>query len=183
MNGDWYPWDGPHNGGEIAGAENYLKAWKYIYRLAKQIGPEKIKLVWCPNNISQPETPWNQMEKYFPGDEYIDWIGLDGYNWGYSRTQSFADIFGPAYRLLTRLSRKPLMIGEFACAEDAAAGEQSKAAWLNAAFTSLESDFPAIKLFNWFNINKERDWRVESSPAAIRSFRNMLQKGYFLDKI
>ena len=36
MNGDWYPWDGSHNHGEIAGGKNYLQAWKYIYHLAKK---------------------------------------------------------------------------------------------------------------------------------------------------
>ena len=60
---------------------------------------------------------------YFPGTEEVDWVGLDGYNWGTNREwsgwQSFREIFSEAYDLLTQLApEKPFMIAEVGCAEE-----------------------------------------------------------------
>lgn len=178
MNGNWYPWDGAHNGG-AAGPEKFKAAWRYIYRLKKELGAENVTLVFCLNNLSQPVASWNSIGAYYPGDEYVDWLGFDGYNWGGSEWCSFDAVFSSAYAELTALSGKPLMIGEFACAETGG----DKAAWTSDAFAKIKSAYPRVKLANWFNINKERDWRVESSPNAAAAVKNSLQDAYFLAKI
>lgn len=178
MNGNWYPWDGAHNGAG-AGPAKYKQAWVYIYNVKQAVGADNVKLVWCVNNTNMPDEPWNTITAYYPGDQYVDWLAMDGYNWGYDDWLSFASVFDGAYRALTALSNKPLMIGEFAAAEQGG----DKAAWIADAFTRLKTDYPAVKLACWFNINKERDWRVESSAAARDAFRNALQNSYFLDRI
>ncbi|MBN3033694.1 MAG: hypothetical protein JW873_06330 [Candidatus Saganbacteria bacterium] len=178
MNGNWYPWDGAHNGGAEGGAR-YKKAWKYIYNVRQAVGADNVFLVWCPNNAGLPDEPWNDFAAYYPGDRYVDWGGLDGYNWGYSSWQSFDAIFGGAYRTLTALTGKPLMIGEFASAGPGG----DKAAWITDALQKMISTYPRIKVFCWFNINKERDWRIDSSPAAAQAMKNALQSALFLAKI
>jgi len=179
MNGDWYPWDGFHNGSSETGTQNYKRAWIYIYDVREEIKAENVNLVWCPNNTSLPDEPWNIPEAYYPGDQYVDWVGIDGYNWGYSQWQSFDQVFGSAYQRLISLTSKPMMIGEFACATQ----EGDKAGWVVDAFTKIKSNYPRIKIFNWFNINKERDWRVESSPDVINAFKISLQNSYYLSTI
>ncbi len=178
MNGNWYPWDGEHNGG-AAGAEKYKNAWHYIYNVRKSTGAENVFLVWCPNNASLPGDPWNDFAVYYPGDQYVDWVGLDGYNWGYSGWQSFDEIFSGAYRQLTALTARPLMIGEFASAEQGG----DKAAWIAEALNKIDSTYTGVKLFCWFNIDKERDWRLGSSDSAEAAFRNSLQNISFLARI
>ena len=178
MNGNWYPWDGLHNG-ERTGPDKYQQAWEHIYNIRKELRAENIKFVWCPNNCSLPKADWNNIAEYYPGDQYVDWIGMDGYNWGYGDWQSFDALFQNCYRSLTALTEKPLLIGEFAAAE----GGGDKAAWITDAFAKIERQYPRIKLFCWFNINKERDWRINSCAASESAFKNALQSNYFLDRI
>ncbi len=178
MNGNWYPWDGAHNGG-AAGAAKYKAAWQYIYSVRQAVGADNVKLVWCPNNTNVPAESWNSPEAYYPGDQYVDWIGMDGYNWGYSAWQTFDQVFGAIYATLTGMTAKPLMLGELA----AATAEGSKAAWLTDAFSRIKNNYPRVKVFNWFNINKERDWRIESSADAQAAFKTALQESYFLGTI
>lgn len=179
MNGNWYPWDGLHNGG-ASGPEAYKRAWIYIYNLRRELAADNINLVWCPNHSNQPAENWNQISAYYPGDQYVDWVGMDGYNWGYTEWQSFDQIFGQIYEQLTTLTAKPLMIGEFA---SGSSETDSKAAWITDAFSNISQNYPRIKLFCWFNINKERDWRVESSADTQAAIKNALQNTYFLDRI
>lgn len=74
MNGNWFAWCG--------NPEKFKSAWKHIYKLFKREGCSNAIWVWAPNTKSFPDKEWNQMEKYYPGDEFVDWVGLDGYNWG-----------------------------------------------------------------------------------------------------
>jgi beta-mannanase len=179
MNGNWYPWDGAHNGGPT-GPDKFKKAWLYIYNVKQAVGADNVKLVWCPNNSDQPAETWNAAANYYPGDAYVDWLGMDGYNWGWERWQSFDEIFSDTYDRLTKLSARPLMIGEFASGTTA---EDGKAAWITDAFARISASYPRIKLCCWFNINKERDWRLDSSPAATAAGRAALQNEHFLGKI
>jgi len=178
MNGNWYPWDGFHNG-EKAGPDKYKRAWHYIYDVKRQIGADNVQLVWCPNHSNQPEAEWNALANYYPGDAVVDWVGLDGYNWGYSAWQDFDSIFKAPYNVLANLTGKPIMIGEFGCADQGG----SKADWITDTLAKIETNYPRLKLFCWFNINKERDWRVDSSAPAASAFKNSLQSDHFLDKI
>ncbi|OGC21279.1 hypothetical protein A2291_06245 [candidate division WOR-1 bacterium RIFOXYB2_FULL_42_35] len=178
MNGNWYPWDGFHNG-QTAGPERYKQAWIHIYNLREEIGASKVVLVWSPNADSVPSDSWNSISAYYPGDQYVDWIGVDGYNWGYYAWCSFDTVFSTVYNTLTSLTQKPLMIGEFSSSEQGG----SKAAWITDTFTKIESTYPRVKIFNWFNENKERDWRVNSSSTAETAFNTSLQDSYYLPQI
>jgi hypothetical protein len=170
MNGNWYPWAGS--------PDKYKKAWTYIYNVREAVGASNVYLVWCPNNTSQPGDAWNNIAAYYPGDQYVDWVGMDGYNWGAASWQTFDAVFGDIYSQLTALTAKPLMIGEFACAEGG-----GKAGWISDAFLKIRADYPRVKLFCWFNINKEKDWRIASSPSAEAAFKNSLQNAYYLARI
>lgn len=172
MNGNWYPWDGVHNGNE-AGPNKYIKAWRYIYNVREKLSAHNVLLVWCPNNVNVPDQPWNQIKNYFPGDEYVDWIGMDGYNWGYQCQESFDQVFKKIYEQLCAISKKDIMIGEFACGGE----EDLKLAWIVEALDKIKTQYPRVKLFCWFNINKERDWLL--GPRALETFADKIADGYF----
>ena len=68
---------------------------------------------------------------YYPGGYYVDWICIDGYNWGTNpvqpdRWKTFGEVFGLTYSTLTQISSRPIMIGETASSELGG----SKAAWI-----------------------------------------------------
>jgi mannan endo-1,4-beta-mannosidase len=166
MNGNWYPWCGHANGNS---PEDYVAAWRYIHDLFGSAGVMNVEWVWCPYVISVPER--TTFPDYFPGDEYIDWLGLDGYNWGTSRPgatwQEFPELFGEAYRTMTALSVKPVMIAEVGCTDCGG----SKADWIRNAYRHASAGFPRLRAVVWFNLDKECDWRVQSSAESLTAFQ------------
>jgi beta-mannanase len=163
MNGDWYPWSEGVNGNTPG---QYVAAWRHVHDIFAQVGATNVTWVWTPNVI-MGSTP--TLASLYPGDAYVDWIGADGYNWGttqsWSSWQTFDDVFGATLATLQRISAKPIIIGELASTEVGGA----KATWIRQFFASLASQ-PRIKAFVWFNLNKETDWRIESSASARSAF-------------
>jgi len=163
MNGTWNPWSAGVNGNS---AHEFVRAWRHVHDLFEQAGASNVIWVWSPNVVMPGSPP---LAALYPGDRYVDWIGIDGYNWGTtrarSRWQSFAQVFGPTLREVRQLTSKPLMLSEVGSAE--AGG--SKAAWITDFFRQLRRN-PDILAFAWFNYDKEADWRVDSSPASRQAF-------------
>jgi hypothetical protein len=167
MNGDWYPWGGTVNGNEPG---DFIRAWKHLRRLFLAEGAAKVRWVWCPFAISVPDIEENALEGYFPGASEVDWLALDVYNHCTqgARWEPFTRIFGAAYRRLCALAPdKPVMIAEIGCAEEGG----DKAAWIRETLKALPAKFPRVKILVWFNINKECDWRIDSSPEALAAFQ------------
>ena len=177
MNGNWYPWSGSSNGGANGGAAKYIAAYRHVHDLFVADGATNVVWVWCPLVTDVPSDGWNHWKNYYPGDAYVDWVGLDAYNWGSSSTcctwTSFADLATDLYRDYAAV--RPLMLPETSSAEVGG----SKAAWIDAMRTGLPRDFPAIKAVVWFDINKETDWRIASSPATLAAYRAMALDPYF----
>ncbi len=157
MNGNWYPWCGKVNDNS---AELYIKVWHYLYERTKKYNPDLL-FVWSPYVESVPDTLDNRMEKYFPGENFVDFIGLDGYNWGNEREwscwKSFREIFLPAYRVVKDLCDRPIIIAEVGCATKGG----NKKGWISEMFVDLENIFEVYGLI-WFDVNKEADWRFNS---------------------
>lgn len=174
MNGNWYPWDGTHNGGS-AGPGKYILAWQHVHAIFAQAGATNVKWVWSPNHNSAPGDPWNAAANYYPGDSYVDWIGLDGYNWAQGSWQTFDQVFSSAYSSFSGYG-KPIMFSEFSCAT---AETYSKADWITDAFSKIKNNYTQAKIFIWFNTNKERDWRVNSDVTALNAFKNAVNDSYF----
>lgn len=166
MNADWDTWSPGVNGNT---ARQYVAVWRKVHRMFRRAGASKVRWVWCPVVYYEGSTPF---EKVFPGDAYVDWVGLDGYNWGntqpWSSWQSAAEIFSRSYRMAGRLSKKPFMIPEIASTEHGG----NKARWINRALLDeIPSRFPRVKAVVWFDADKETDWRINSSPSALRAWR------------
>jgi beta-mannanase len=169
MNGNWYPWCGPVNGNTPG---EYLAAWHYLRSVFRHAGCDSVEWVWSPYAESVPQTTENDIERYYPGGHAVDWLALDGYNWGstraWSRWQTFEEIFDGPHRRISALDPdKPVMIAETGCAEEGG----SKGAWIGAAADSLRTMLPAVKAFVWFDIDKECDWRIASSRESLNSFK------------
>ena len=199
MNGDWYPWSGVKNGGgeldgygspDLAdGPERYVDAYRYIHDTFTKQGATNVLWVWCPNApfavMEQALGSWNHAAAYYPGDEYVDWLCFDGYNWGSSafgqqfnaQWLSFDEIFASSYAELQAINPdKPIMIGEFASTEEGG----DKAAWIMDTFEAIRHDYPQIRALIWFHIAKETDWRINSSEEALQAYRQAVADDYWL---
>jgi beta-mannanase len=166
------PWGGGR--GAFAGnsAADYVAAWRHVVSIFRAEGASNTEFVWAPN-IDDGGIPFTQ---YFPGEEWVDDVGLDGYNWGSAFAStghswlSLGDTFASSYATLTQLSAKPVMITETASAETG--GE--KAAWIRKGFLNeIPQRFPRVSAAIWFNVQKESDWRVNSSQASLEAFREV----------
>jgi len=184
MNGNWYPWDGYHNGASSAAPAKFISAWRHVHDIFSSADATNVTWVWNVNAASTPGDDWNKADNYYPGDSYVDWIAIDGYNWGTSGSgtawQDFDSVFSSIYStLIASHPGKPVMIGEMASTEDGG----DKAAWITDAFSKMRTSYTGIKCYNWFNINKETDWRVNSSGSSAASFSSAMTPSYYISDI
>ena len=166
MNDDGYSWGvGTH--GQTAA--DYVAAWRHVHDLFTASGANNVIWVWSPYVVSAPGI---DLASIFPGDAYVDWIGIDGYNSALqvSDWRSFSTIFAPAYQALTQLSARPLMIAETASTE-AGDGGVMKAAWISEMLQAAIPSMPRIRAIFWYNVSEPpRAWPIESSGAAQSAF-------------
>jgi hypothetical protein len=173
MNGFWFPWAVGVNGNTSG---DFIAAWRHIVDIFRQEGATNAMWVWCPNVTGAPQADFAPL---YPGNSYVDWVALDGYNWGqsqpgdpYKHWIELTDLFGPSYDALAALTRKPIMIAEVASTEIGG----DKAAWItHGLLTALPVRFPRIRMVIWFDENKETDWRVDSSAASLASYRAVIR--------
>jgi hypothetical protein len=167
MNGDWYPWSERVNGNEPG---DYVHAWRHVHDVFDRVGADNVEWVWSPNVSYPGSTPF---EELYPGDDYTDWVALDGYNFGTgsgdpSRRawRTFGRVFDDSIDAMIELAPdKPLLIAEVGCAEQGG----DKAAWITDMFEQLAYR-PEVTGIVWFNIEKRADWPLSTSAAAAQAF-------------
>ncbi|MHB1924111.1 MAG: glycoside hydrolase family 26 protein [Acidimicrobiales bacterium] len=163
MNGNWYGWSPGVNGQTAA---EYVAAFRHVHDVFAGVGARNVAFVWSPNVAYPGATP---MESLYPGDAYVSWVGLDGYNWGTTnghQWQTPAEVFGSSVSQLRAITRRPMLITEVA--STSVGGDKS--AWIDSFFSYLRSD-PSISGFIWFDASKETDWQIDSSPLTLAAFR------------
>lgn len=177
MNGTWYPWSEQTNGNS---AGEFVKAWKHVHDIFTSVGANNVTWVWCVN-VDFPGA--TEMSSLYPGDEYVDWLAMDGYNWGTNPQRpdgwkSFSEVFSSTYSQLGALSpSKPIMIAETSSTEYGG----SKAAWIKDMLTvQLPQNFPRVKAVLWFNWNADNmDWVIETSQTAKSAFSTSIAGSYY----
>ncbi len=168
MNGNWYPWGGTVNGNS---ARDFILAWRRVKQIFAGRGATNVKFVWCPNAESVPNTTGNAITRYYPGNAYVDYMAIDGYNFGtsssWSRWRSFSQIFGSAYTKLAALNTKPIFIAETASVSQGG----DKSAWIKEMFYSIEVRYPRTRGVVWFNSGSQYSFKVEQSAWTLQAFK------------
>ena len=158
FNGHWYPWS-PAGGTDPSA---YLAAWRRIHDIFIDEGATNVRWMWSPNVVLSDGAA---LADWYPGRDYVDLIGVDGYNWGTSRQWSHwvqprelcSDTVSRVRELADDL---PVLVSEVGCAESGG----DKPAWIT-AFVDWLTD-SEVDGFIWFEHDKETDWRIASTPAA-----------------
>jgi mannan endo-1,4-beta-mannosidase len=155
MNGYWYSWGYTHTS-PVA----FVAAWRHIATLFRAQGAQNVTWLWTINTIHKKNGvpapgPW------WPGDSYVNWVGIDGY---YTSSSSvFSSVFGPTIVYVRSLTHKPVLISETSVTP--ASSQPEKIADLFAG-TRLYG----LLGFVWFDSVDKVDWRL-STPAALAAFR------------
>jgi beta-mannanase len=168
MNGNWYPWSEGVNGNQQG---DYVPAWQHVHDVVAAAGASNVQWVWSPN---VPYWGSTDLTGLYPGAGYVDVVALDGYNWGTSQTWSSwvqpQFLFGPGIAQLRTLAPgKPILIAETASSEFGG----SKAAW-NTDLVSYLAAQPDVMGFVWFHLQKETDWRINSSDSSASALKSAL---------
>ncbi len=160
MNGDWCLYSSYHYSKDT---KLFVELWRYVHTIFSQYGVENVLWVWNPNDVSFPNFGWNHYLNYYPGDEYVDIIGLTGYNTGTYYPgevwEEFDEIYTPIYNEYNEIFEQPFMITEFG--SNSVGGDKN--AWVENMFNHLDR-YPRIKIAIWWN---GTDWDANGNPARI----------------
>jgi mannan endo-1,4-beta-mannosidase len=174
MNGGWFPWSEGVNGNKSG---EYVTAWRHVHDIFTAVGATNVSWVWCPN--IDPTNDFQNLESLYPGDKYVDWTGLDGYNWGTNPTKpdrwrSFDQLYKSTYDTIANqvAPAKPLMISEIGSTEIGG----SKATWIQDALAKIPTSYPKIRGMLWFEqYDDGMDWPIETSSSATNAFATGIQ--------
>jgi mannan endo-1,4-beta-mannosidase len=171
MNGDWYPWG---TGGSTPA--NFVAAWRKIHNTITRAGADKVIWLWNPNVVNP--RPSVRLAPYYPGDQYVDWIGLTGYyHVGAGAPRTFERLFGPTIQQVRAFTGKPFLI-----AETGAAASAEKPRQIEDLFTQVAARREVLG-FVWFNYEKagayESNWKIDSDPRSKATFVRLAQNPQF----
>jgi Glycosyl hydrolase family 26 len=170
MNGDWFQWSEGVNGNQPG---EYVAAWRHVHDIFRSVGATNVSWVWCP--FIDPRNRLASLGPLYPGDAYVDWTCLDGFNWGTNPNaanpgwRSFDWLFSSTYQLITQTiaPNKPMVLGEVASSEYGG----SKAGWINNMFSWLPSRYPKVRGLLWFEVYIDgMDWPIVTSTSATNAF-------------
>lgn len=179
MNGNWFAWMERANGNRPGEA---IAVWRHVHDIFRQAGASNVTWVWCPN--VDPDNIHQGLEQLYPGDGYVDWTCLDGYNWGthpsrQDRWRSFVELYGSTYdRIVGDIApTKPMMVGEIASSEYGG----SKAQWHRETLAAIPASFPQIRALVWFErFDDGMDWPIGTSPSAAQAFKDGIADPVYL---
>ena len=179
----YWEMDGNKKAGWAKGPADYIAAWKHVHAIFDAVGASNVAWVWCPNAWAFDQSAANGAQ-WYPGDDSVDWICSDGYNWAPvkagAKWTSFETVFKNFYNWAST-KNKPLMIGEFGAIESS---PNQKAQWINDARTALKTKFPKIKAIVYYDEDRHEDntvydWRLDSSASTYAAWNNLAKDPYF----
>lgn len=165
--------------------QEFINAWKRFHDIVKEEGATNVIWVFSP----QVETPTTtDIAALYPGDDYVDWVALDGYNWGETRSwsnwQSFKDIFYKSYIKLHELApSKPFMIAEVNTVDKGG----DRGAWYKQMLSEeIPNDFPEIDAIVFFNEDKTEEeginWLIDNTPTSLEQFKQGISSPIYKSK-
>lgn len=184
MNGTWTIYSGI---ADMCDPELFTSAWRYMYKFFEKEGVNNLIWVFNPNDGNYPPLKWNNQVSYYPGNEYVQFIGITGYNTGtyfQSKTgehwRTFDEIYGginkdyyPIYKSF------PWIIGEFA--SSSVGGDKAK--WIDGMFKSLPK-YKNIKAAVWWSYydpdpatkKAARKYWLDETPQTLNAFKKGVHK-------
>ncbi|WP_412539508.1 glycosyl hydrolase [Longispora sp. K20-0274] len=165
MNGHWYSWGTKDNT-----AAEYVAAWRHVHDLFKAQNATNVLWAWTPNVINPVRNV--ELGPLYPGDGYVDWVGLDGY-FTVDGQHTFKDLFGPSIKAVRQFTAKPVVI-----VETAVEPSQSRPNQITDLLTSVANSPDVIGVL-YFDINGSGQWNIDNDPAAVRALREQAAKPVF----
>ena len=169
----FYPWYISGN----EGASKFKKAWIHTYEIFKNNNAHNVIWIW---------NPWKaeNLAEFYPGREYVDWIGVNILNYGEHNPDGewydFESLYEPFHNEIINLPPTPVVISEFGTLRDG----QSQNQWIEDAFAAIENNYQEIKSVIYFNskvddnwpkglqLNDYLDWTIPQNQVIKTSFKS-----------
>ncbi len=195
VNGEWFSWNGVWNGaGETAGygdpneadgPERFRDAYRRIIGVCRTAGTENITWVFHLNAGDFPQEDWNRFENYYPGDDWIDWIGISFYGAQTPQDDDWEEFRAGMDEVYPRVDAltggKPIFIAEFGVTKNNPLGDQAD--WARAALEDITSfRWQRVIGFSWWNEMWQNDddpahdttMRLQDNPQLIAVFQELV---------
>ena len=203
MNGEWFPWSGKYYGGDDwdesirnwKGPDTFRRAYRHVVDRVRSRGATNIKWMFHTNNYSYPLETWNFAPAYYPGSDYVDWLGLSVYGQQFSDEPNpliTALVDWPYQELCSLDPNKPVMIAEWATGEfPYSPGEPGihKPEWIKQGLELFRTRYPRVKAAvywheRWQNLDQSySNLRVNSSVESLEAYRNGIENPYWLGNL
>jgi hypothetical protein len=169
MNGNWMPWSEGVNGNTSG---QFVAAWHHVHDIFRAAGATNATWIWCP--YVDIEGRFQSLRSLYPGNAYVDWVGLDGFNWAQNpanpqKWRNFNQIFASTYRQVTTkiAPKKPVVLPEMATG----GAPKAKAQWIRKMFELLRTDYRRIRAVIYFNkVDRGVQWPLETSGNSLHAF-------------
>ena len=179
MNGDWETYK--------EDPANFKRAYQRIQQIFTTAGVPRssVRWVFAPNGWSKNQA--HQFENYYPGESTVDIVAFSGYNWGFCQSSTWKEWISPQTvyepylnRMRKMAPNKPIVIAQTATTSTTANGNnlQQKDQWLQDSYRYL-SNAPDVRGIMYFNINKECDWKIDTTQSNSQGFKSVLQSDRF----
>ena len=169
MNGYWVDWHG--------NPVKYVENFRMVHDVMAEVAPNVV-MVWSPDSSAK-----EQVDSYYPGDKYVDWVGLSVYSTKFAGgdTKKPSDTYNPLndidYFYKKYADRKPMMISEYGASHEDGYGAErqdtSKFAknQMTLLYEGIRMKYPRVKAINWFSVNRY----YHADPVKQRSNFSLLE--------
>lgn len=159
VDGWWFPWNGLYNkeGGTFADSVGrFREAYRHIIQIARDEGAYNVRWVFHVDPWDEPVADWNKFENYYPGDDWIDWVGASVYGRQLPSDPpgiSFRYQMDWVYRRMQKMTNKPFIVCEFGQINDS-----HQVSWTRAALADIMGGrWPNLIGFSWWNSTFSND--------------------------
>lgn len=161
MNAPWSTWwgKGPTD------AQMFVTAWRHIHDIFKQQGAGNVIWVWTVNiEAGGAISP----DAYYPGNAYVDWIGVDGY-FHDGLPITFDGLFGPTLADLRDHYAQPILV-----VETGALNTPLRPSEIQSMFDAVLAS-PDLIGFTWFDYDLQTtdgvDWHLDDDKPSLAVYR------------
>jgi len=189
MNGDWVRWHG--------NPKLYIEKWRIVANVMREEAPN-VAMVWTPNSV-----PVTNIKEYYPGDNYVDWVGVNLYSVAYfdgdrnrpAYNVNPLDLIRPIYEMFA--DRKPIQVSEFGATHFTTATNRDTTQFaitkMLQLYHGVQMLFPRVKNINWFSMNtiteaayahrRLNNFSLTENSKLKQAYREMLEYPYFLTQV
>ena len=178
---------------------DYVAAWRHIVTLFRQQQADNVDFMWIMRGrIFGDNVPFGlpNAEDLYPGDDYIDWIAADIYNYSFNGNWGSLSEVASNFYAWGSQRPKPLAFGEWGSREEffnPADDGSRKAAWFDEGAQWLKTEGTNVKAIMYFNHYPEDefggpdpygetgpDWRIDTTSRSLEAYRRLAQDPYFI---